>query len=182
MRRNILFMGVFFGMFLMAPRAFAVSYSGSVFLDLNTLSFSGIGITPINDPFSQYQIQSTGIILDPHSTNPDRTGTSFFDTNWTSHTLLQNSPELGTAVSIANGTGMYAAASLTGQDIDVTADIFRQRTFSANSTGYLTANIQYSLLQGGVANVMGSDSYLAGNLRVWFFIRGMTISTLLKKD
>ena len=51
MRRNFVFIGILLGFLLLDPPAFAISYSNSVLLDWNGLTFSGIRFEPSEPGF-----------------------------------------------------------------------------------------------------------------------------------
>ncbi|MDK0767094.1 hypothetical protein P5E81_14965, partial [Clostridium perfringens] len=89
MYRNLLLLGFLLGLLLLTSPVFAISYSTSAFLDLTTLSFSGISTSSIGSG-SLSQTQHTFI-----------TGhTSGFsnEPSWLSATVTQQDPQFGTAV------------------------------------------------------------------------------------
>jgi hypothetical protein len=130
-----------FGLLFLTSPAFAISYSTSAFLDLSTLSFSGISTSSLSSG-SQSQTQHTFI-------TGSTTGFSN-EPSWLSAMVTQEDPQFGTAVAIAGPNLMTSSITYTGPSGGVSSFVYRDAAFTANSTGYLTASIQYGLAQGGV--------------------------------
>jgi hypothetical protein len=159
MRRNILFISVLFGWLFVAPAAFATSYSGSTLLDWSTLTFSGIGFSFS----SQFQSQFTHVDVDEVALlTPGGKLSTFNDPSWVSHTLIDSISQIGTAVSIADTSVLYASASQTGIGAAV-ASTERFASFIPTATGNLTISINYTLMQSGVLD----NTPFLGNQRIF---------------
>jgi hypothetical protein len=100
MHKDIFFMGFFIGLLLLAPAAFALSYSASAQLNLSSLTFSGV-------PFSL----TPGFPRDPR--DPSRG--NFEAQTRTTSLSLPGGPSQGHSVLFANlgGREIYGTSSVT---------------------------------------------------------------------
>ena len=149
MRRPLLFIGILFSLLLLDPPAFAISYSTSAFLDLTTLSFSGVTISPIG---SEGLSQTLSTFLEGNTTGGSRP-------SWISETVNQHDSQIGEAGAIGDSNFMRTSANLIGSSGSLSSFVSRDATFSIIGTGLLTVNIQYALAQSGLldsAHVGGS--------------------------
>lgn len=111
MRRNLLFASILLGLQLLCSPAFAISYSGSVLLDWNQLSFSGISISPPSPGFTHL----AGIHEDHGFSRLDLTdGAPGFRMGWPDWTVI-GSNSSATLVTSANVTSIFAGATIFGQ-------------------------------------------------------------------
>jgi hypothetical protein len=162
MRKLFLLTGLIFGVLLLSPPAFAVSYSGSAQLDLSTLTFSGIDVRV--SPFFQYQqafvSENVGANccggMTVNNTVDDRTG-------WSDRSVSAQLP-LGLAVTTADQSLLSAA--VTNIDIDagqLNAQVWRRGILVANEAGDLTVSVRYALTNNGVpSSVSPHWSFSAG--------------------
>jgi hypothetical protein len=145
-RKAFLFTAPILGMLLLASPAFAISYSSIAILYLDTLTFSGISVSPGGFYSGQHQSQSATLVN--HSTGTFESSGSFAS-SWVTNTHILSDPNAGGAVSILDPNFLISSISLTGL-----ADVFQRTERSigliANDTGYLTVSMQYALSQGGV--------------------------------
>jgi hypothetical protein len=152
MYRNLFSICFVFAGFIFAQPSFAVSYSASAVVYWDTLNFSGVGITPVS-----YQQNQSVLAL------PGGTSNTFNENAWTSNTLIASSPQVGTAVSIADSAVLYTSANVNTSEPGFTQALtVRQGTFTVNTSGYLTASIQYALSQAGVIHPMTPPGTLEG--------------------
>ncbi len=140
--------------------AASLTYTGSAFLDLGSLTFGGISTSVINDSFSQGG--TTEIIANPNSPQPQASyGDSYSQQSWSSRTITQ-SQSMGSAVSIAD-TGILSASSSIVDQGSLFTQTFRQFAFVATTSGYLTASINYTLTQDGTGGLAIVGPILLGS-------------------
>jgi len=123
MRRTILFSGMFFGTLFLAPPAFSLSYSGSAWLDLTTLAFSGINVSvspevpPNHAEGPQHQVAFTATEFpdgsipngDPRAfANPCN---GFCQSEWKDHTIMAIT-QVGASISTASSGVLSSTSSL----------------------------------------------------------------------
>jgi hypothetical protein len=149
MHRHLLLTGILLSSLNLSPPALAISYSTSAFLDLTTLSFSGVSISPLG---SGGRFQTLSTFLEGNTAGAARS-------SWISETVNQHKPQVGEASAIGDSTFMGTSASLIGSSGNLSSFVSRDATFSINGTGNLTVSIQYALAQSGLlepAHVGGS--------------------------
>lgn len=147
MRRNFLFASFLLGLLLLASPAFAINYSASAFLDLTSLSFSGINFTltegpPGNVPYAQRGAVS---VSPPCCFAFDDPKSEF----WLDVHTGTEIPTVGTANAVFSSTQLASSINLIGPG-DAFSNTLRQGTIFAQEAGYLTASIRYSFAQSGV--------------------------------
>lgn len=148
--------------------ALAVSYSSSVALDLNSLTYSGIGFT-----FSSFRQLSMAEIIEPGGKSCTTSMPSgclidgnTFQQEWTDVVSTVSNPSFGSAFSSANSSELLANVLLTGPG-SAQASMFRGSNFTANETGFLTASIDYSIQESGLvtsdfSSFRSAELFLAG--------------------
>jgi hypothetical protein len=149
MRRPLLFIDILFYLLLLASPVFAISYSTSAFLNITTLSFSGVSISPLG----------SGGFSQTVSTFLGGTTTGGSKSSWVSEKVNQHDSQVGEAGAIGDSKFMGTSANLIGSSGSLSSFVSRDATFSINGTGNLTVSIQYALAQSGLlepAHVGGS--------------------------
>jgi hypothetical protein len=154
MRRNILSIGVVLNVLLLASQAFAISYSGSALLDWGKLTFSGINITINSEPLASRFTHLAGVMEAGGDIGRlDLTdGAPGFRPGWDDWTVI-GSNSIGTLVTAANVTSLYASATMTGSGpfgFETYVISERGGSLVANQTGYLTVSIPYILTHSGI--------------------------------
>jgi hypothetical protein len=151
MRKVLLPFSLVLGLLLLAPPAYAVSYTGEAWLNWNTLQISGI---PIKTSFIFQQHLLTAF-SDP--------GAGLFRNAdfpaWRNHTVALSIPQVTTAVTNADSSRLYSAVTLFGSSVGQLgqADLLRSAFFTALDTGKLHISIDYSLRQFGVRDGLGAN-------------------------
>lgn len=151
MRKVLLSLSLVFGPLLLAPPAYAVSYTGEAWLNWNTFQISGI---PIQTSFI-YQQHIVGGFSGPSSGD----GRYADFPAWRNHTVTFSIPQVTTAVTSADSSRLYSAVTLFGSSVEQQGQAILNRSafFTALDTGNLHVSIDYSLRQFGVRDGLGSN-------------------------
>jgi hypothetical protein len=148
MRKNLLFVSFLLSLLLLAPPAFAISYSGSALL--GGFSFSGISVDLVS--FGQHQAAIAGGLFTMHEPCD---GACRFD-EWRNQTVTAVVPPVATAISLTDQANtLYSSSSLTGTEFFGSgASAFsiteRSASFIANEAGNFTISVPFSLAHNGI--------------------------------
>jgi hypothetical protein len=137
MRRNVLLPALLLGLLIFVPPAFAVSISGSAFLD-----WSGLTMTGIDFALSDFrQIVNADV-----STLNGGSASSFTGSNdWLSATASATLPSVGSATANASNSELNSSFSLFSDRAFAGGGVQRWGTITALTTGFLTISIPYQV-------------------------------------
>ncbi len=171
---------VCFGLLLSSQPASALNYSGTAYLDLTTLTFSGIGVTTLPgltpdyaSAFGQSQVAvadaSTVIRSDG---TIDLGGRDDACSGFCASSVWQNETDtaklqFGTATSQASTDVLSSASNLYTDDRqnEAAASAYRAGFLTAHEAGWLTMSVDYQLTQTGVPNsISGFSSFVRASI------------------
>lgn len=153
MRPSPLLSSLTLGLLLLVPPVYAVNYTGEAILDWNTLKFSGIPITMMEDRRSQGY---SSFIDQNHTLN-----SGFND--WRPYITTLNGPQGTTAITAADSSRLYAFFGTSGS-MSGNSEVDRLGNFTALGTGQLTVSIDYTLRTIDVASLPNGFTLGTGGL------------------
>lgn len=144
MRRNSLVFAFLFNVLLLAPTAFAASYSGFATLDFTSLTMSGIDFTQSN--------LRQGMQAEVREVGGATSSTFAFSNDWGDSSVNTSLPSLGSASGSASSAGLSSSLSLLPSQISQSSGLGhadRDVFITALSTGVLSVSIPYQIHHQG---------------------------------
>jgi hypothetical protein len=150
MRRNVLLTALLLGLLIFVPPAFALSISGTAFLDWSALTMTGIDFT-LSDS-KQLLFADIGSTL----TGASNTATSFTN-DWVTSAISVALPPVGSATANESNIAINSSLSLVSNYTFGAVKADRNVTITASSTGLFTVSIPYQIqVQGPISGEWSS--------------------------